>query len=364
MRSPINYFSEVQDPRLERTKDHLLEDIIFITIVAVICGCETWNDIENYGKAKENWLKQFLKLPNGIPSHDTFNRVFSIIDPIQMEKSFVNWIKSVCELSEGEVISIDGKTIRGSRDKKAKTIVHMVSAWAQLNHLSLGQVKVSDKSNEITAIPKLLDVLAIKGCIVTIDAIGCQTEIEEKIIEKDADYILAVKANQGTLEEGIRDTIRFSNPIDTYEDLDYEHGRIETRKCSIYTDFSHIDNLTRWKNIRSIAKIETHRYIKASKKEESDIRLYISSVAPCAKKIGKSIRAHWGIENSLHWVLDVAFNEDNSMKTNAIAAQNFSIINRIALNLLTNEKSKKRSIKGKRLDAGWDNDYLLRILKN
>ncbi|MCP4180313.1 MAG: ISAs1 family transposase, partial [bacterium] len=182
--------------------------------------------------------------------------------------------------------------------------------------------------------------------------------------EKDADYILAVKANQGTLEEGIRDTIRFSNPIDTYEDLDYEHGRIETRKCSIYTDFSHIDSLTRWKNIRSIAKIETHRYIKASKKEESNIRLYISSVAPCAKKIGKSIRAHWGIENSLHWVLDVAFNEDNSMKTNTIAAQNFSIINRIALNLLTNEKSKKRSIKGKRLDAGWDNDYLLRILKN
>jgi len=364
MKSPIDYLRDIEDPRIERTKFHLLEDIIFITIAAVICGSDSWNDIENYGKAKETWLKQFLKLPNGIPSHDTFNRVFSAIAPAQMEKSFVKWVKSVCNLTEGEVISIDGKTIRGSRDKGAKSIVHMVSAWAQLNHLSLGQVKVGDKSNEITAIPKLLDVLSIHGCIVTIDAMGCQTEIAEKIIEKEADYILAVKGNQGSLQEGIMDTIKFANPIETYEDIDYGHGRIETRVCSIYTDFSHIENWTRWKNLKCIAKVDSNRYMKSSGLNETETRLYICSVIPCAEKIGKSIRAHWGVENSLHWVLDVAFREDNSMKTNPIAAQNFSIINRIALNLLSNDKSKKRSVKGKRLDAGWDNDYLLKIIRN
>jgi predicted transposase YbfD/YdcC len=364
MKSPLDYFTEIEDPRVERTKEHLLEDIIFITIAAVICGAESWNDIENYGKSKAFWLKQFLRLPNGIPSHDTFNRVFSAIDPKQVEKSFVKWVKSVCKLTDGEVVSIDGKTIRGSRDKGSKSIVHMVSAWSQLNHLSLGQIKVGDKSNEITAIPKLLEVLTIKGCIVTIDAMGCQTEIAEKIIEKEADYILAVKGNQGSLEEGIKDTIKFAKAIETFEDIDYGHGRVETRVCSIYTDFSHIENWTRWKEIQCVAKVDSNRYIKSSGVNERETRLYICSVAPCAEKIGNSIRAHWGIENSLHWVLDVAFNEDNSMKTNPIAAQNFSIINRIALNLLSNEKSKKRSIKGKRLDAGWDNDYLMKILKN
>jgi len=364
MNSPIDYLSEIEDPRVDRTKDHLLEDIIFITIAAVICGAHTWNDIENYGNAKEIWLKQFLKLPEGIPTHDTFNRVFSAIDPAQMEKCFINWVKSVCELTEGEVVSIDGKTIRGSRDKGSKSIVHMVSAWAQLNHLSLGQVKVDDKSNEITAIPKLLDILIIKGCIVTIDAMGCQTEIADKIIKKGGDYILAVKGNQGSLQEGIMDIIKFTKPIETYEDLDFGHGRIEKRVCSIYTDFSHIENWERWKNLQCVAKIDSHRHIKSSGENETETRIYICSVTPSAEKIEKCIRAHWGIENSLHWVLDVAFNEDKSMKTNPIAAENFSIINRIALNLLSNEKSKKRSIKGKRLDAGWDNDYLNKILRN
>jgi len=364
MKSPIEYFSEIEDPRVDRTKEHLLEDIIFITIAAVICGAETWNDIENYGNSKKKWLKQFLKLPNGIPSHDTFNRVFSAIEPKQLESCFANWVKAVCALTEGEVISIDGKTIRGSRDKGNKSIVHMVSAWAQINHLSLGQIQVEDKSNEITAIPRLLDVLAIHGCIVTIDAMGCQTEIAEKIIEKGADYILAVKGNQGKLEQGIKDTIRFCKPIDIYEESDFGHGRIETRVCKVYDDFSHIEKVGQWKNLKCIAMIESKRYIKATGAEETETRLYISSMIPVAEKIGKGIRAHWGIENSLHWLLDVAFNEDKSMKTNPIATQNFSIINRIALNLVANEKSKKRSVKGKRLDAGWNNKYLLKILKN
>jgi predicted transposase YbfD/YdcC len=364
MKSPVDYFSEILDPRIDRTKDHSLEDIIFITIASVICGAETWNDIENYGNSKKEWLQTFLKLPNGIPSHDTFNRVFSAIEPSQLEKCFANWVNAVCNLTDGEVVSIDGKTLRGSRHKGNKTIVHMVSAWAHVNHLSLGQIKVSEKSNEITAIPRLLEVLAIKGCIVTIDAMGCQTEIAEKIIETGADYILAVKGNQGNLEQGIGDTLRFCNPVDTFEDSDFGHGRIETRTCKVYNDFSHIEKWNQWKNMKCIVRIDSKRYIKATAVEETETRLYISSLEPNARKIGKSIRAHWSIENSLHWVLDVAFNEDKNMKTNPIAAQNFSRINRIALNLVSNEKSKKRSIKGKRLDAGWDNNYLLKILKN
>lgn len=364
MKAPIDFFTEIEDPRIDRCKEHLLEDILLITISAVICGAETWNDIENYGKAKLNWLKQFLKLPNGIPSHDTFNRLFSALDPGKLEDSFVNWIKSVAEITKGEVVSIDGKTIKGSRDKGSKSFVHMVSAWANTNHLLLGQVKVQDKSNEITAIPKLLEVLELSGCIVTIDAMGCQTEIADKIISKGADYILAVKGNQGLLQEGILDTVRFKKPVGQYTESDFGHGRIEQRSCFVYNDFSMIENVQRWKNLKSVVKIESTRVIKSTGKEEKETRLYISSLAPDAKKIAIGVRSHWGIENSLHWVLDVSFGEDKSMKHNQNAIENFSIINRIALNLVKNENSKKRSVKGKRLDAGWDNDYLIKILKN
>lgn len=365
MKAPIEFFTEIKDPRIERCKEHLLEDIMFITISAVICGAETWNDIENYGHSKESWLRTYLKLPNGIPSHDTFNRFYSAIDPKQLEEAFIKWIKSIAEITEGEIVSIDGKTIRGSYNNDSKSFVHMVSAWANTNHLLLGQVKVDDKSNEITAIPKLLEVLELTGCIVTIDAMGCQTEIAEKIIKKGADYILAVKGNQGLLEEGVNDTIRFLKPVDKYEDLDFGHGRIEQRKCDVYTDFSHIPNIQKWKNLKSIAKIEAERTIKATGKVEKEVRLYISSLEPDAKKIAEGIRKHWGVENSLHWVLDVSFGEDKSMKHNSNAIENFSIINRVALNLVKNNKIKKnRSVKGKRLDAGWDNEFLLKILKN
>lgn len=363
MKTPIDYFSGLEDPRVERTKEHGLQDIIFITIAAVICGAETWNDIENYGKSKEPWLKGFLQLPNGIPSHDTFNRVYSALDPEKLEECFLKWVRSISVLTQGEVIGIDGKSICGSRAKGPKSIVHMVSAWANQNQLSLGQVKVNDKSNEITAIPKLLDVLVINGCIVTIDAMGCQTKIAEKIIKKGANYILAVKGNQGSLEGQVRDTVKLEGPDSEWESSDFGHGRIETRKCSVYTDLSHIESPEKWESLKCIVKVEATRYHKSSGKEESETRLYISSCPPDPEKIGKSIREHWGIENSLHWVLDVAFGEDKSRKRSGHAAQNFSIINRIALNLLKNEP-KKRSVKGKRLDAGWDNNYLIKILKN
>ena len=364
MQTPISYFTELTDPRVDRGKEHSMEDIIFLTIAAVICGAETWNDIENYGKSKEFWLKQYLRLPNGIPSHDTFNRFFSALDPEEFEQAFLSWIKDISELTAGDVISIDGKTICGSRDGKSKRAVHIISAWSRSNQLSLGQIKVDEKSNEITAIPKLLNVLVLKGCLVTIDAMGCQREIATQIIDKGADYLLAVKGNQGCLEEDAERTVRFTKPASEWIEDDFGHGRIEQRKCTLYNDLSFIDNASAWKNLSAIVKIEATRYIKSTGKEEKEVRLYITSSKENAEVIGRGVRSHWGIENNLHWQLDVSFREDDSRKREGYAAQNFSMLNRIALNLIKHEQSKKRSIKGKRLDAGWNNDYLLKILIN
>jgi predicted transposase YbfD/YdcC len=364
MKSPIDYFTEIEDPRVERTKAHLLSEIIFITIVAVICGAETWNEIELYAKTKESWLRKYLLLANGIPSHDTFNRVFNAIDPQKFEDCFVKWVKDVSAITEGEVVSIDGKSIRGSGNKSQNTMIHMVSAWSQQNHMVLGQVKTSEKSNEITAIPKLIDILELKGCIVTIDAMGCQTEIAKKIVEAGADYVLAVKGNQSTLEQDIEYTVKSSKPFDTYKHVDADHGRVETRLCNVYSDLSNIENLEKWQGLKTIVEIQSIRYMKATGKQQQETRLYITSLEPKAQKLAEAIRAHWGIENSLHWVLDVAFNEDKGTKTNPNSAQNFSLINKIALNLVKNEQTKKVGIKSKRLNAGWDNDYLIKILKN
>jgi predicted transposase YbfD/YdcC len=364
MENPMRYFTELEDPRIDRCKEHLMEDIIFITIAAVICGAETWNEIEDYGTSKEEWLSQYLLLPGGIPSHDTFNRFFSALDPSSFEEAFLSWIRAVSSLTDGEVVSIDGKTLCGSRGSGGKQAVHIVSAWANVNQLSLGQVKVDDKSNEITAIPRLLEVLALKGCIVTIDAMGCQREIADTIIEKRADYILAVKGNQGTLEENIKDTVRFIQPASQWTEEDFGHGRIEKRSCSLYHDLSFIEKASSWKSLFAVVKIDAYRYIKCSGKEETETRYYITSSKASSEVIGKAIRAHWGIENNLHWQLDVSFAEDSSRKREGYAAQNFSMINRIALNLIKHEQSKKRSVKGKRLTAGWNNKFLLKILKN
>jgi predicted transposase YbfD/YdcC len=364
MQTPISYFTSLTDPRVDRSKEHLMEDIIFITISAVICGAETWNDIENYGKSKESWLKQYLQLPNGIPSHDTFNRFFSALDPEEFEQAFLSWIKAISELTDGDVISIDGKSVCGSRGGQSKRAVHIVSAWSKANQLSLGQVKVDEKSNEITAIHKLLNVLLLQGCLVTIDAMGCQRDIATKIVEKGGDYLLAVKGNQGCLEEDVERTVRFAKPASEWVEDDFGHGRIEQRKCTLYDDLSFIDNAMSWKNLSAVVKIEATRYIKSSGKEEKEVRFYITSSKKNAEVIGRGVRSHWGIENNLHWQLDVSFNEDDSRKRDGYAAQNFSLLNRIALNLIKHEQSKKRSVKGKRIDAGWNNDYLLKILKN
>jgi predicted transposase YbfD/YdcC len=363
MDSPLQFFAGIKDPRLERTKDHLLLDIIFITIAAVICGAETWNDIEAFGKAKQEWLKSFLKLSNGVPTHDTFNRVYAALDAEELGRCFLSWTQSVTNLTAGEVVSIDGKAIRGSRNQGKKGIVHMVSAWASINNMVLCQQKVDSKSNEITAIPPLLAVLVLKGCIVTIDAMGCQKDIASAIVAKEADYILAVKGNQGELHEQVQESFRFLQPISAAQEIDLGHGRIEKRVCSVIYDLSMIEHKDQWTKLHSLIKIDAERQIKSTGEVQKETRYYISSLQTDAQQLNHCVRSHWKIENSLHWILDVAFHEDQSRKRAGNAAENFSVINRIALNLLKNEATTKQGVKGKRLKAGWSNDYLEMILK-
>jgi len=356
-------FGQIEDHRSHINQLHNLVDILLIGITAVICGAETWEQMFVFAKSKETFLKKFLELPNGIPSKVTINRVFSAINSEQFESCFIDWVNSIADISKGQVIAIDGKTIRGAKSHGKKSPIHMVSAWACENNLVLGQVKTAEKSNEITAIPELLNILNIAGNTITIDAMGTQKEIAENIIDKNADYILAVKANQPQLLEHIKDEFRFSKQPEIYTKHDLDHGRIETRTCSVINGFKFIEKNNEWKNLTSIIKIDSIREFKNSEKEtEKATRYYISSLRNDASEFQSKIRAHWAVENKLHWTLDVAFSEDASRKRAGNAAQNYSILLKIALNLLKNETSKKLSIKSKRLEAGWNEDYLLRIL--
>ena len=360
----LTIFSQVDDPRRDLGKEHDLNDILLIGIISVICGADSWNEMEQYGLEKEAFLKTFLKLDNGIPSHDTFNRVFSAIDPKQFELCFINWVRELARLNDKEVVALDGKSLRGAKSHGKKSPYHIVSAWASEQNLVLGQVKTDEKSNEITAIPELLKVLYLENTIVTIDAMGCQEKIASAIIEKKADYILAVKENQKQLYQNIEDEFRFAKDIETHTDEDLGHGRIETRTCSIITAFNHIENKDKWKQLKCVIKIESQRVFKNSNKPtEKATRYYISSLEANAENFQKAIRLHWGIENKLHWTLDVAFSEDASRKRTGNAAQNFAILSKIALNLLKNDKSVKIGVKSKRLKAAWSNQYLLKILK-
>lgn len=356
------YFSQMKDPRVDRTKRHLFDDIIFISIASVLCGAESWNDMQEYGEIKKEWLSSFLELPNGIPSHDTFNRFFSALDADEFESCFLSWVQSIYKRTHGEVVSVDGKTIRGSKNQGCKSATHIVSAWADQNELVLGQIKVEEKSNEISAIPKLLDSLLLDGCIVTIDAIGCQKSIARKIVNKKANYILAVKENQKELYEDILDSFRVLKADDYSEELDYGHGRIETRKCTVLTDLTLVESRNKWKSLVSIVKLERERYFKATHTKETETSYYISTLKS-AKTIANGVRKHWGIENKVHWILDVAFNEDQSRKRNGNAAQNFSNLNRIALNLLKKDNARV-GIKSRRKMAGWGNEYLLKLINN
>jgi len=356
-------FGQVHDFRRSHKQLYDLESILLIGIISVICGADSWNEMESYAQSKEEFLRSFLELPNGIPSHDTFNRVFSNIDSHQFETCFIEWVYTLAQLQPREVVAIDGKTIRGAKASGKKSPVHMVSAWANENNLVLGQVKVSEKSNEITAIPKLLEVLSLEDTIVTIDAMGCQTDIAEKIIDKQADYILAVKGNQEQLYEDVKDEFQFGKNMETHLTEEVDHGRIETRTCSVITDFQFIEYKNKWEKLKTIVRIESVREFKNSDKlTETATRYYISSLSAKPDEFQKAIRSHWGIENKLHWTLDVAFSEDASRKRTKNASQNFSILNKIALNLLKNEKSSKIGVKSRRMLAGWNNHYLIKVL--
>lgn len=356
------FFSGIKDHRLDRKKEHHLVDIITITISSVICGAENWNDIEMYGKVREPWYKTFLDLPNGIPSHDTFNRFFAQLDPLAFETCFKQWVASLTGITQGRLVSIDGKTIRGSKTNGPKSAIHMVSAWASDNNVVLGQLKVNDKSNEITAIPRLLEALFLENSLVSIDAMGCQRNIAAAVLDKKADYLPAVKENQKELYRDIIDTFRFSKSMEAVQDIDTGHGRVETRKCTIVHELSHMADKDEWKGLKTLIRLESERFIKSTGKQETAIRYYISSKTASADYFQQNIRSHWAIENKLHWMLDVVFHEDINRKRAGNAAQNFSLVNKIALTLLRNETSVKIGVKGRRLLAGWDSNFLLKVL--
>ena len=367
------YFTQLPDQRRKAGRRHKLIDIITIAICGIICGADDWSGIEEYGKAKEGWLRQFLELPHGIPSHDTFGRVFSWIDPQAFEKCFVNWVQAVIGRTEGEVIAIDGKTLRRSHDHaNGKEAIHMVSAWAEKNRLVLAQIKVDEKSNEITAIPELLRVLELEGCTVTTDAMGCQQEIAALVAEKGGNYLLAVKENQGQLYEDITELFDGAEEVDFFDiehsyakTIHKDHGRIETRECWAVTepDFTHyLRGLKNWKNLRSMVKVTCQRHTAAGTTQES--RYFISSLNSPAKQVLKAVRGHWSIENGLHWVLDVAFREDDCRVRKDHAPENLAVLRHIALNLLRQDRTIKRGIKIKRLAAAWDNDYLIQLFSD
>lgn len=358
-----SFFEKITDPR-HHNKRHKLVDVVIVAICAVVAGADTYEQIENFGRKRKKWLYKFLELPSGIPSHDTFGRIFERMNPNEFQNCFKRWIQSVTELTKGQVIAIDGKTLRRSHNRSSdKKAIHMISAWASSNQIVLGQLKTEEKSNEITAIPLLLKLLDISGCIITIDAMGTQKKIAKTIMNNDGDYILALKENHKTLYD---DTVLFFNEIesmesegfifDKHETVDGDHGRIETRKYTMTSNIDWLQDKEKWAGLKSLGMVESTREINGECSHEK--RYYISSLGCDAKKFGDSIRSHWGIENSVHWVLDMAFREDESRVRKGFAPENFAAIRHIALNLLRNNKTFKGSVKTKRLNAAMDTDYL------
>lgn len=364
----IEHFKDITDPRLQRKQLHKLDDIFFITLCAVISGCDSWVAIEKFAKMKQTWFKQYLSLEHGIPSHDTLGRVFSLIEPASFQRCFSNWIKAIVKEVTGDVIAIDGKCLRRSHDKSSnKSVIYMVSAWSHDNQLTLGQVKVDDKSNEITALPALLENMDIKGGIVTTDALNTQRTSAQLIVEKGGDYVSALKGNQSTLHDDVK--LFFEHPpedrikgLNTHKMTDADHGRIEEREVTSCNDIDWLIKRHSYPHLASIVRVKSRRFVANSWSEET--RYFISSIKHNdAEKYAHYVRAHWGIENSLHWTLDMAFDEDSCRIRTGHADQNMAILRHISLNLLKAETEQKVGIKIKRQMAGWDSDYLLKVLQ-
>ena len=375
--SLIDELKTITDPRMDRTKDHDLIDILVIAICALLCAAESFNDMEDFGKAKQEWFKTFLKLRNGIPSHDTFNRVFAALDPKDFLDCFLRWTQSLRESVAQEIVALDGKALRRALNRH-ESPKYVVSAWAESNDLVLGQLKVNEKSNEITAVPELLRVLELSGCIVTVDAMGCQKKIAKEIIEADADYVLALKGNQETVHQEVKSFLdatleerkasrptgavvsRAARQMQEFKTEEKDHGRIETRRYYQSEELDWFADRQKWEGLRSVGMVESIREVNGQTTTER--RYYLSSLKLDVETFARAVRGHWGVENKLHWVMDVCFGEDQSRARTGYAAENLATLRRLALNLLKREKTRKRGIRGKQLNASWDHCYLLKLL--
>jgi predicted transposase YbfD/YdcC len=375
--SLVAHFKMIPDPRVNRTLDHDLVDVLVIAVCCLLCAGESFNDMEEFGRAKEEWFKTFLRLRNGIPSHDTFNRVFAALDPKAFLDCFLSWTQSVRAAIPQEIVALDGKALRRALNAE-ESPKYVVSAWAESNNLVLGQLKVDDKSNEITAVPELLRALELAGCIVTLDAMGCQKKIAREIIEADADYVLALKGNQESVHREVktflddaiiqRQQARAPGapvPVEAaslafLETVEKDHGRLETRRYWQSDRLEWFADLAKWEGLRSVGVVEAVREIGGRVSLER--RYYLSSLKLDVQTFARAVRGHWGVENKVHWVMDVCFGEDQSRARTGHAAANLATLRRLSLNLLKKEKTKKRGIRGKQLNASWDHAYLLRLL--
>jgi predicted transposase YbfD/YdcC len=365
----VEHFGKIDDPRCSGKVEHRLEDILVIAVCAVIACSESWEDIALYGRSKQRWLETFLALPNGIPSHDTFRRTFMMIDPDRFEAAFLSWVRSLARNFDREVVAIDGKTVRGSFDRgREQSPLHLVSAWASEQNLVLGQRCVDGKSNEITAIPALLDTLDLKNSIVTLDAMGCQTAIAARIIDRGADYLLALKGNHGKAHKAVTDhfaqhCLNVGSPGQAFHDeFDDGHGRLVRRRIFASTEAANLEPLAGWPALRLVLAVESIRSVNGSTQATSEIRYFLASGDDTLEVLGRAIRQHWSIENCLHWVLDVTFREDHSRVRDHTSVRNLAVLRKIALNLVNRDKSSMASRRGKRKQAAWNDDYMRGLL--